>query len=123
MCFGEDIPGSNETVGLGLVLVHILGRIFLKALGASSAAKVVTGALIVNMGRCVSDVNSHLTDNVYGLGHVISPPSVGRGVAGNFAVFNNRELETTDTELIAMAAPARTGEMMPKAAKGIIITL
>ncbi len=108
---------------LDLVLVHIPGRIFLKALSASGAAEVVAGTLIVNMGRCVGYVNGHLTDNVYGCAHVISPPSVGSGVAGSFARFNSREFETTDTELIAMAAPAKTGEMMPKAAKGIIITL
>jgi hypothetical protein len=37
--------------------------------------------------------------------------------------FNNRELLTTDTELIAIAAPAMTGLSRPIAASGIPSTL
>ena len=46
-----------------------------------------------------------------------------KGVSGNLAVFNSNELDTTETELMAMAAPAKMGETMPNAAKGIIMTL
>ena len=41
----------------------------------------------------------------------------------DFQRFNSSELLTTDTELIAMAAPAITGFSMPNAASGIPSTL